>query len=90
MISGLRAVHATSVAYQNYVQQELAPVVQRGYLPPVSAGFERYLGVSGMDAFLAAVVQYEEEQGTTDPLRHASVAEGSDCGAQEVSRRKPG
>lgn len=68
MISGLRAVHATSVAYHNYVQQELAPVVQRGYLPPVSAGFERFLGVSGMEAFLAAVVQYEEEQGTTDPF----------------------
>ena len=68
MISGLRTVHATSVAYHNYVQQELAPVVQRGYLPPVSAGFARFLGVSGMDAFLAAVVQYEEEQGTTDPM----------------------
>lgn len=76
MISGLRAVHATSVAYQNYVQQELAPVVNRGYLPPVSPGFERYLGVSGMDAFLAAVVQYEEEQGTTDPFdTHPSLKE---------------
>jgi heat shock protein HtpX len=66
MISGLRTVHATSVAYHNYVQQELAPVVQRGYLPPVSAGFARFLGITGMDAFLAAVVQFEEEQGTTD------------------------
>jgi heat shock protein HtpX len=68
MISGLRTVHATSVAYHNYVQQELAPVVQRGYLPPVSAGFTRFLGISGMDAFLDVVVQYEEEQGATDPL----------------------
>jgi heat shock protein HtpX len=39
MISGLRTVHATSVAYQSYMQQELAPVLQSGYLPPVSAGF---------------------------------------------------
>jgi Zn-dependent protease with chaperone function len=67
MISGLRTVHAAAVAYQGYVQTELAPVVQSGYLPPVHAGFSRFLANPAMRPFLDKAVQHEEEEGTTDP-----------------------
>jgi hypothetical protein len=76
MISGLRALHETSVAYQTYVQQELQPVLERGYLPPVGAGFAHFLDAPGMNAYLGAVVQYETAQGGTDQLdTHPSLEE---------------
>ena len=67
MISGLRTVHAAAVAYSGFVESELAPVVQSGYLPPVHAGFSRYLANPAMRPYLDRMVQHEEEQGKTDP-----------------------
>jgi Zn-dependent protease with chaperone function len=67
MISGLRTVHAAAVAYSGFVESELAPVVQSGYLPPVHAGFSRYLANPATRPYLERMVQHEEEQGKTDP-----------------------
>jgi hypothetical protein len=56
------------VAFGAYWHNELAPVLQSGYLPPVNAGFARFMAAGGVAAFLDAVVRHEEEQGTTNPF----------------------
>ena len=68
MISALRTVHTRSMAYRTYMQQELQPVLELGYLPPVGAGFRRFLDAPGTSAYVGAVLQYEEALGEPDPL----------------------
>jgi heat shock protein HtpX len=42
-ISALRRVEVIAPAYATYVSNEVMPVLNAGYLPPVSEGFDRYL-----------------------------------------------
>ena len=67
MISALRTVHTMSLAYRTYMQQDLQPVLERGCLPPVGAGFRRFLDAPGTCAYVGAVLQYEEALGDPDP-----------------------
>jgi heat shock protein HtpX len=68
MISGLRKVHASSVAFQHYWNGEVAPVLGSGYLPPLSQGFSRFMQHEAIAANMAAAVQHEESEGQTDPF----------------------
>jgi heat shock protein HtpX len=43
-VSALRRVEVIAPAYATYVNNEVMPVLRAGFLPPVSEGFERYLG----------------------------------------------
>lgn len=42
-ISALKRVEVIAPAYSTYVSNEVMPVLQAGFLPPVSEGFERYM-----------------------------------------------
>ena len=68
LMSGLRSVHAAAVAFRAYWQNELAPVLQSGHLPPINAGFSRFMTAGRVAAFLDAVVRHEEEEGTANPF----------------------
>jgi len=48
MASGLRKVGAAAVLYQSYWHNELLPVVQAGFRPPVTWGFARYSADPGL------------------------------------------
>ena len=42
-VSALKRVEVIAPAYSTYVNNEVMPVLQAGFLPPVSEGFERYM-----------------------------------------------
>lgn len=50
--SALRRVAALAPAYDAYLHTELKPLVQAGFLPPVAAGFDRYLRQPRIAAFI--------------------------------------
>ena len=52
MIGGLQKTHAAALAHQLYLRNELAPLVDRGVLPPVGEGFSRFLGTAQTSPFL--------------------------------------
>ena len=66
MVSGLRTVHAATFAFGAYWSNDLAPVLQSGYLPPVHAGFARFLQSPGLTGVLEAIVRHEEAKGQTN------------------------
>ena len=76
MVSGLRKVHASAVAFQSYWRSELSPILSSGHLPPVSQGFSRFMKTERVAASLAQAVQKEEADGRTDPFdTHPSLKE---------------
>jgi heat shock protein HtpX len=50
--SALRRVAALAPAYDAYLHTELKPLVQAGFLPPIAAGFDRYLRQPRIAAFI--------------------------------------
>ncbi len=67
MIGGLQKTHAAAVAHQIYLRNELAPLIDRGVLPPVGEGFSCFLGTARVAELLSKVVDDELETGTQDP-----------------------
>ena len=50
-INALRQVGALAPAYTAYMKSEVVPVLRSGFLPPIAAGFESYLGHPPTAAF---------------------------------------
>ncbi len=59
LINGLRRVHAAAVAFEPYWNSEVAPVLDAGFRPPVSDGFDRFLRESDVAKSLRDVIQLE-------------------------------
>jgi heat shock protein HtpX len=43
-ISALKRVELIAPAFSTYMDQEVMPVIRQGFLPPITDGFEQYLG----------------------------------------------
>ena len=67
-MSALRKAHATAPAFHTYWQQELAPVLGSGYLPPIAQGFAAFLAQERIAAGLELVIREAEASGRTDPF----------------------
>jgi Zn-dependent protease with chaperone function len=67
MASALRKVHGAAVAFHNYWRGEVSPVLNSGYLPPLAAGFERFVHVESVSSNMATAIQTEEAEGQSDP-----------------------
>jgi Zn-dependent protease with chaperone function len=68
MAAALRNTHGAALGFQSYWQNELGPVLNSGYLPPMTAGFDRFMQAEGISARLQHAVRTEEAEGATDPL----------------------
>ncbi len=74
--SALRRVTALAPAFTMYLRGEVTPVMQAGFLPPISSGFARFLESPQIAAVAAAALHAEEDEGTTDPFdTHPSLKE---------------
>lgn len=80
MASALRRTHGAAVAFHGYSNSELGPVLRSGYLPPVLAGFVRFMECPRVAARVSSSIQAEEAHGETDefdthpPLRERVAA----------------
>ena len=67
MASALRKVHGAAVAFHNYWRSEVSPVLNSGYLPPLAAGFARFVQVESVSSNMATAIQTEEAEGESNP-----------------------
>ena len=67
MASALRKVHGAAGAFQSYWSSEVGPVLNSGYLPPLAAGFAKFVEGEAMQARIAQAIRAEEEEGKSNP-----------------------
>jgi heat shock protein HtpX len=67
MASALRNVHGAAVAFQGYWNGEVGPVLNSGYLPPLTAGFASFIATESVSARMQQAIRTEEAEGQSDP-----------------------
>jgi heat shock protein HtpX len=67
MASALRKVHGAAVAFHGYWNGEVGPVLNSGYLPPLTAGFASFIATESVSARMQQAVRTEEAEGKSDP-----------------------
>jgi heat shock protein HtpX len=67
MASALRKVHGAAVAFQRYWGAEVSPVLDSGHLPPLAAGFAKFVQVESVSVNVARSIETEESEGQSDP-----------------------
>ncbi len=67
LAEGLKKVHGATWGYERYWQDELAPILEAGYLPPVAEGFGHYLSREHGAAVYAASVEHSLKADSHDP-----------------------
>lgn len=63
----LTASHRAGVAYGGYWANEVAPLLNRGFRPPIARGFEQFLSVDRIVVALDDNVKTEMKNGKADP-----------------------
>src|SRR5207302_922720 len=67
MIGGLRALARGSVAWGAYWSQEVVPLVEAGYQPPIAEGFQRFLSEPEIKSAVAKAAEDRLAQSRSDP-----------------------
>jgi hypothetical protein len=67
MIEGLRKLAQGAIAFDVYWQQEVVPLVEAGFQPPVAEGFTRFLAEPAIMKDVAAAAEQRLAQAHTDP-----------------------
>jgi heat shock protein HtpX len=67
MIEGLKIIHGSSLAFNSYMNDEFAPLIGAGYLPPLADGFRRFVGVKHLTDIIDASVEEALSDTTSDP-----------------------
>jgi len=68
LAAGLKATHAAAIAFQPYWREEVAPVLDAGYLPPLAGGFARFLAAPQVSARVDEEVAEELRSGESEPF----------------------
>ena len=67
LASGLRKVHGAALAFEPYWAQEVTPVLEAGYRPPLAAGFSRFLDQPDITGKVQEAVEADAREGKADP-----------------------
>jgi Zn-dependent protease with chaperone function len=67
MIEGLRALGPGSLAYSAYWQNEVVPLVEAGFQPPLAEGFARFMAAPGVMNEARAVAEKHLSAARSDP-----------------------
>lgn len=68
MASALRKVHGAAVAFNSYWRGEVGPVLNSGYLPPLSSGFAKFVQVDSVVSNVTEAVKSAEAEEVSDPF----------------------
>ena len=80
LAEGLRVTHVGGAAFEAYWSQEVAPVLEKGFRPPITEGLGRFMSVGAVEDSMAKLLDavMEEEEGdpydTHPPLRERLAA----------------
>jgi Zn-dependent protease with chaperone function len=66
MASALRRVTALAPVFSVYLREEVVPVLQAGFMPPIAAGFNRFLATGHIIAASEHIVEAAENESQTD------------------------
>ncbi len=76
LIEGLKKVHAAAPAFPAYWAQEVRPMLQAGYLPPIADGFRRFTSDTRVQQAMSGAVAEGLEHSEADPYdTHPPLAE---------------
>jgi Zn-dependent protease with chaperone function len=67
LIGGLRTIHGVASAFHTYWFQECAPVLNAGYRPPVTEGFQRFVQAAPVAEAITKQLDEELKTGKVDP-----------------------
>ena len=67
MASALRKVHGSALAFQRYWTAEVSPLLNSGYLPPLTDGFTRFTNLPSVQATVGEAVAAAEAAGNVNP-----------------------
>jgi len=67
MISGLKKIHEGGMAWTAYWNTEVAPVLQRGFIPPLGDGLVRFLAAPQIAEQVARGMEIEMAEAKTSP-----------------------
>jgi heat shock protein HtpX len=67
LIGGLRTIHGVAPAYNAYWYNECAPVLNAGYRPPLTDGFQRFVETRQIAEAISKQVDEELKEGKADP-----------------------
>lgn len=76
LIEGLKKVHAAAPAFPAYWSQEVVPMLNAGYLPPLADGFRRFTSDPRVQTTMSGAIAEGLENTETDPYdTHPPLAE---------------
>ena len=76
LAEGLKKVHAAAPAFPAYWAQEVRPILQAGFLPPIADGFRRFANDARVQKAMAGAIADGLENIETDPYdTHPPLAE---------------
>ena len=67
LISGLRKVHGVGVAFEGFWANEYVPVLNAGFMPSITGGFDRFLAAPAISEAVAKYLDEELQTGKVNP-----------------------
>ena len=68
MIDSLHKVHGGAMAYDYYWSNEVAPVLNAGYRPPLASGFKQFMAVESIAESLDKATEEYKREAKVDPF----------------------
>lgn len=76
MIEGLKQLHRGAVVWDGYMTNEVVPVLNAGFSPPLASGLLHFLRSPDIEKPVAESLEHELENGKADPMdSHPSLPE---------------
>ncbi len=67
LIGGLRTIHGVAPVFDSYLFQECAPLLNAGYSPPLTEGFQRFVQATPVAEAITRQLDEELKAGKADP-----------------------
>ncbi len=73
---GLKKLHGAGLAFWSFWHSEMSPAIDQGYRPPLTQGFQQFLGSALIREHVQAAVELELREGKSDPYdTHPQLSE---------------
>jgi Zn-dependent protease with chaperone function len=89
LVSGLRGIHGTNLAWPAFINTELEPMLEMGYIPPIAQGFAQFLTASSIAEEVKKQIAKEEQGGKTEPFDSHPPLKDRIAAAQSLNMLSP-